>query len=49
MVGDAKALQHIFHASGYRYPKTADANHMFHQITGNGVATVGGWVYFFFL
>ncbi|KAF9018271.1 cytochrome P450, partial [Hymenopellis radicata] len=41
-MADAKGLQHIFHTSGYRYPKSADFVHGSMQIVGNGLVTVGG-------
>ncbi|KAK0445854.1 cytochrome P450 [Armillaria borealis] len=41
-VGDPKALQYIFHSSGYRFPKTRDSIRTTKALTGEGLATVGG-------
>ncbi|KAK0479647.1 cytochrome P450 [Armillaria novae-zelandiae] len=44
-VSDPKALQYIFHSSGYRFPKTKDI-HLFNEtLTGPGIATVEGQVH----
>ncbi|KAK0202222.1 cytochrome P450 [Desarmillaria ectypa] len=40
-VGDPKALQYIFHFSGYRFPKTRDANRTIKSLTGEGIAISG--------
>ncbi|KAF9027337.1 hypothetical protein BDZ89DRAFT_1039571 [Hymenopellis radicata] len=42
MTADAKALQHILHTSGYRYPKTEDVNHANLLMAGNSIGVVGG-------
>ncbi|KAF9019066.1 cytochrome P450 [Hymenopellis radicata] len=42
LIADAKGLQHIFHTSGYRYPKSGDFVHGSMEIMGNGLVTVGG-------
>ncbi|PBK83843.1 cytochrome P450 [Armillaria gallica] len=44
-VADPKALQYIFHSSGYRFPKTGDARHMLEAFTGQGIGTVEGSVH----
>ncbi len=41
-VGDPKALQYIFHSSGYRFPKTRDINRTIKALTGEGLAAVEG-------
>ncbi|KAK0221384.1 cytochrome P450 [Armillaria fumosa] len=41
-VGDPKALQYIFHSSGYRFPKTRDTNRSIKALTGEGLAAVNG-------
>ncbi len=41
-VGDPKALQYIFHSSGYRFPKTRDVNRTIKALTGEGLAAVEG-------
>ncbi|KAK0455290.1 cytochrome P450 [Desarmillaria tabescens] len=41
-VADPKALQYIFHSSGYRFPKTRDAYRFNEAFLGQGVVTVGG-------
>ncbi|KAK7031124.1 hypothetical protein VNI00_013732 [Paramarasmius palmivorus] len=40
VVADSKALQHIFHKSSYRYPKSTDSTYASTKIFGPGVATV---------
>lgn len=42
LVADAKALQHIFHTSSYRYPKSGDYRHQTWELFGNGLVTVDG-------
>ncbi|KAF9024741.1 cytochrome P450 [Hymenopellis radicata] len=42
MTADAKAIQHILHASGYRYPKPGDSRHALTELLGNGVAGAEG-------
>ncbi|PBK71908.1 cytochrome P450 [Armillaria solidipes] len=44
-VADPKALQYIFHSSGYRFPKTRDARRIMNAFVGQGVATVEGNVH----
>ncbi|KAG7453207.1 cytochrome P450 [Guyanagaster necrorhizus] len=41
-VADPKALQYIFHSSGYRFPKTRDIHRINEAFVGPGVATVEG-------
>ncbi|KAK0187584.1 cytochrome P450 [Armillaria mellea] len=41
-VSDPKALQYIFHVSGYRFPKTRDANRSINAFTGPGLVVVEG-------
>ncbi|KAK0457464.1 cytochrome P450 [Desarmillaria tabescens] len=41
-VGDPKALQYIFHSSGYRFPKTRDVRRTIKALTGEGLAAVAG-------
>ncbi|KAI3599099.1 cytochrome p450 [Moniliophthora roreri] len=45
IVSDPKALQHIFHKSSYRYPKSADSEFGAHRLFGPGVASVQGTVH----
>ncbi len=42
MLSDPKALQYIFHTSGYRFPKTADAELSAKSLLGEGMVTVAG-------
>ena len=42
VVADSKALQHIFHKSSYKYPKSLDSQYMGNKIFGPGVITVQG-------
>ncbi|KAJ3554565.1 hypothetical protein NM688_g3039 [Phlebia brevispora] len=42
MVSDPKALQHIFHKSGYHYPKHVEAHTMSRVITGRGILVAEG-------
>ncbi|ESK81020.1 cytochrome p450 [Moniliophthora roreri MCA 2997] len=42
IVSDPKALQHIFHRSSYRYPKSADTESGIRRLFGPGVASVQG-------
>ncbi|KAK0478584.1 cytochrome P450 [Armillaria luteobubalina] len=44
-VSDPKALQYIFHSSGYRFPKTRDMHRFGETLAGPGVATVEGKVH----
>lgn len=44
-VSDPKALQYIFHSSGYRFPKTRDMHRFGEALSGPGVATVEGKVH----
>ncbi|KAK0438185.1 cytochrome P450 [Desarmillaria tabescens] len=44
-VADPKALQYIFHSSGYRFPKTGDTNRMFEAISGRGLVAVEGEIH----
>ena len=37
MVADAKALQHILHTSGYRYPKSPLIDRTTKDLLGNGL------------
>ncbi|KAK0186090.1 cytochrome P450 [Armillaria mellea] len=39
-VADPKALQYIFHSSGYRFPKTRDVRRIIEVFVGQGVAAV---------
>ncbi|KAK0214204.1 cytochrome P450 [Armillaria fumosa] len=41
-VADPKALQYIFHSSGYRFPRTRDNRRMAEALIGQGVAAVEG-------
>lgn len=41
-VSDPKALQYIFHRSGYRFPKARDTVRIAEAIFGQGLVTVGG-------
>ncbi|KAK0445349.1 cytochrome P450 [Desarmillaria tabescens] len=40
-----KALQYIFHSSGYRFSKTRDTYRIQEALTGHGVVTVGGEIH----
>ncbi|KAJ8494561.1 hypothetical protein ONZ45_g13198 [Pleurotus djamor] len=42
MTADPKALQHIFHASGYRYPKRPDLVQMNRNLMGRGILATAG-------
>ncbi|KAK0478581.1 cytochrome P450 [Armillaria luteobubalina] len=44
-VSDPKALQYIFHSSGYRFPKTKDMHLFLETLNGPGIATVEGKVH----
>ncbi|KAK0434981.1 cytochrome P450 [Desarmillaria tabescens] len=44
-VADPKALQYIFHSSGYRFPKTRDMNRINAAIAGPGLFVVDGICY----
>ncbi|EMD35307.1 hypothetical protein CERSUDRAFT_116112 [Gelatoporia subvermispora B] len=41
-VADPKALQHIFHKSGYHYPKSIEARQITRQLAGEGILYVEG-------
>ncbi|KAK0186135.1 cytochrome P450 [Armillaria mellea] len=41
-VADPKALQYIFHSSGYRFPKTKDAFRTLQAFMGQGLVSVSG-------
>ncbi len=41
-VADPKALQYIFHSSGYRFPKTRDVNRINGAATGRGLIFATG-------
>jgi len=43
MLADPKALQHILHMTGYRYPKSVDRAHFNELVVGKGLVTVQGW------
>ncbi|KAJ8475067.1 hypothetical protein ONZ45_g15739 [Pleurotus djamor] len=42
LTADPRALQHIFHASGYRYPKPAEVNQATRNIMGPGIVWASG-------
>ncbi|KAI0800950.1 cytochrome P450 [Fomes fomentarius] len=42
MTADPKALQHIFHKSGYNYAKRRDITQLTKNFLGPGIVTVGG-------
>ncbi|KAK0218532.1 cytochrome P450 [Armillaria nabsnona] len=44
-VADPKALQYIFHSSGYRFPKTRDIRFIMDAVVGQGIATVDGSIH----
>ncbi|KAK0473875.1 cytochrome P450 [Armillaria novae-zelandiae] len=44
-VADPKALQYIFHSSGYRFPKTRDSVRMLQAFMGQGLASVEGKIH----
>ncbi|KAK0455308.1 cytochrome P450 [Desarmillaria tabescens] len=44
-VADPKALQYIFHSSGYRFPKTKDFERFGDMLLGQGLAIVGGQIH----
>ncbi|OCH85106.1 PAH-inducible cytochrome P450 monooxygenase PC-PAH 1 [Obba rivulosa] len=41
-LADAKALQHVFHKSGYHYPKPVESRQLTRQITGEGILRAEG-------
>ncbi|OCH89199.1 PAH-inducible cytochrome P450 monooxygenase PC-PAH 1 [Obba rivulosa] len=41
-VADPKALQHIFHKSGYHYPKSIEARQLTRQLAGEGILFAEG-------
>ncbi|EEB96551.1 hypothetical protein MPER_04300, partial [Moniliophthora perniciosa FA553] len=45
IISDPKALQHIFHKSSYRYPKSADTEFLIHRLFVPGIASVQGMVH----
>ncbi|KAK0186148.1 cytochrome P450 [Armillaria mellea] len=45
VLSDPKALQYIFHTSGYRFPKTADADLAARSLFGEGMVTVAGKIH----
>ncbi|KAK0229258.1 cytochrome P450, partial [Armillaria nabsnona] len=45
MLSDPKALQYIFHTSGDRFPKTADAELSAKSLLGEGMVTVAGKIH----
>ncbi|KAK0186133.1 cytochrome P450 [Armillaria mellea] len=44
-VADPKALQYIFHSSGYRFTKTRDSFRTLQAFMGQGLVSVGGMIY----
>ncbi|KAK0463413.1 cytochrome P450 [Armillaria novae-zelandiae] len=42
---DPRALQYVFHTSGYRFPKAADIDRQLNAFFGPGLATVNGTVH----
>ncbi|PBK70153.1 cytochrome P450 [Armillaria solidipes] len=44
-VADPKALQYIFHSSGYRFPKTRDSFRILQAFMGQGLVSVGGEIH----
>ncbi|PBK86225.1 cytochrome P450 [Armillaria gallica] len=44
-VADPKALQYIFHSSGYRFPKTRDFRFIADAVVGQGLVTVDGSIH----
>ena len=42
LVSDPKALQYIFHASGYQFAKSVDTNRLIEAIFGRGLVTAVG-------
>ncbi|KAK0430809.1 cytochrome P450 [Armillaria borealis] len=44
-VADPKALQYIFHSSGYRFPKTKDVNRITEAAMGQGLGSVWGEIH----
>ncbi|KAK0210065.1 cytochrome P450 [Desarmillaria ectypa] len=44
-VADPKALQYMFHSSGYRFPKTRDIHRISEALVGRGIATVEGFIH----
>ncbi|PBK92304.1 hypothetical protein ARMGADRAFT_931323, partial [Armillaria gallica] len=44
-VADPKALQYIFHSSGYRFPKTRDVNRINGAATGRGLIFATGQIH----
>ncbi|KAK0227596.1 cytochrome P450 [Armillaria fumosa] len=45
MLSDPRALQYVFHTSGYRFPKAADTDRQADALFGPGLATVNGSVH----
>lgn len=45
VISDPKALQYIFHTSGYRYPKSPEEDRFTGIMLGPGVGTVAGTIY----
>ncbi|KAK0438171.1 cytochrome P450 [Desarmillaria tabescens] len=45
ILSDPKALQYIFHTSGYRFPKTADSDLAARSLFGQGMVTVAGKIH----
>ncbi|KAK0227599.1 cytochrome P450 [Armillaria fumosa] len=45
VLSDPKALQYIFHTSGYRFPKTADSDLSAKSLFGEGMVTVAGKIH----
>ncbi|KAK0455346.1 cytochrome P450 [Desarmillaria tabescens] len=44
-IADPKALQYIFHSSGYRFPKTQDSYHALQAFMGQGLVSVDGEIH----
>lgn len=42
MLADPKALQYVFHTSGYYYPKRADVDQSVKLIMGRGIVWASG-------
>ncbi|PBK92235.1 PAH-inducible cytochrome P450 monooxygenase PC-PAH 4 [Armillaria gallica] len=45
VISDPKALQYIFHTSGYRYPKSPEEDHFTGIMLGPGLGTVAGEIH----
>ncbi len=45
MTSNPKAIQHILHNSGYRYPKTEDVVHMWEMVVRRGLLTTTGSIH----